>query len=450
MLLVLSRKPSEKTVGVVKGPTRFAGTHRPSLGADGRYCSPEARRFRTNCVPSKRVTTTPNIPLETWLSMYDPTDADPALLLSRFLAGLRAMGMPICRASLWLPTAHPELWGTQVVWNESGDTEVTLRAHDITQTSTYLGSPGQAVHIARRALRYRLDGGEAELGYPLLRQLSTAGMTDYVIIPFHTDHAHEQPWIAFATRDETGFSDADVTRLEGLCQALGWKTRVVIAEQATRSLLRVYLGPNAAERVMQGEFRRGSGQRIQSVIWFCDLRGFTTLGDVLPASELVALLDRYFECVAGPIEDRGGEILKFVGDAVLAIFPSTAGMNSAAERAVEAARLALAALEQLSSEQTKDGRPGLRMGVSLHVGDVFYGNIGGRSRLDFTVIGSAVNEASRVESLCKEVGVPLLVTRAFADALGHERLSPLGTRTLRGVKKEQELFTLAEFVPQVP
>jgi adenylate cyclase len=385
--------------------------------------------------------------LQSWLTTYDPADGEPGRLLSRFVEGLRLLGIPICRASLWLPTAHPELWGTQVVWSESGS-EVMARAHDVTQTSTFRNSPGEAVHAARHSLRFRLDVDPKELPYPMLRELQAEGMTDYLIIPFHTDHAYEQPWITFATRAKVGFSDIDAQNLETFCVAMGWKTRVVIAEHATRSLLRVYLGPNAAKRVLEGEFRRGSGQQVQSVIWFCDLRGFTTLGDSMPASELVALLDRYFEFVAGPIEDQGGEILKFVGDAVLAIFPSTAGVRSAAERALGAARLALAALSDWSEKAAASGHPELHMGISLHVGEVFYGNVGGRSRLDFTVIGAAVNEAARVESLCKEVGVPLLATRSFAEAFGVERLQGVGKRRLRGVKNEQELFTLPEIAPR--
>lgn len=382
---------------------------------------------------------------ESWLQTYDPAESAPGVLLAHFAEGLRQLGIPLHRSSLWLPTAHPELWGTQVVWSESSGSQMVARAHDVTQTATFLNTPGQAVHQARRPLRFRLDVAPEEVPYALLRELQAEGMKDYLIVPFHTDHAHEQPWVTFATRDAAGFSAADVDRLTNYCVPMGWKARVVIAETATRSLLRVYLGPNAAERVWDGEFRRGSGQQLESVIWFCDLRGFTKLGDSMPASELVALLDQYFECVAGPIEDQGGEILKFVGDAVLAIFPSKDSVASAAERALTAARQALSALSDWS--KSEPGRPELRMGISLHVGEVFYGNVGGRSRLDFTVIGAAVNEASRVESLCKEMGVPLLATEAFARAVGAEQLRSVGRHTLRGVKREQELFTLPEFAP---
>lgn len=383
--------------------------------------------------------------LREWLATYDSAESEPAQLLERFLERLGSVGLRLQRASLWLPTAHPELWGTQVVWTETGGSEVILRPYTITSTATYQNTPGQAVYQAKKALRFRLDIPDADIPHPMLLEIKATGATDYLIVPLHNDDARDRPWIAFATDLAGGFSEAALDRLEALCVPFGWKVRVATAESATRSLLRVYLGPHAADRVMGGEFRRGSGEERESIIWFCDLRGFTRLGDTMSASELVALLDRYFECVAGPIEDGGGEILKFVGDAVLAVFPCGESLAAAAERALQAARAALVALATWSEAQRQKGGPVLEMGVSLHVGKVFYGNIGGRSRLDFTVIGAAVNEASRVESLCKELGVALLATEPFAKALVGERLTSLGEHRLRGVRLAQELFTLPEY-----
>jgi adenylate cyclase len=383
--------------------------------------------------------------LQAWLMTYEPEDSDPTALAARFAEGLCEIGIAITRLGLWLPTAHPELWGTQVVWTAERGSEVILRPHEVAQTAAYTDSPGVAMTRERRPLRWRL--ADEEPPYPMLRELKAAGATDYLMVPFHAHHALTQPWASFATKVATGFTPAEIERMQALCVPMGWKTRVSVAEQSTRSLLRVYLGKNAAERVIDGQFRRGGGQSLASVIWFCDLRGFTALGDSMPASELVRLLDRYFECVAGPIEDGGGEILKFVGDAVLAVFPCEPDPRAATERALTAARSVLEALGGWSRERSTQGLAGLEMGISLHVGEVFYGNIGGRSRLDFTVIGAAVNEASRVESLCKEFGVRLLVTGSFADVLGREGLHHVGSRSLRGVRREQELFTLPELAP---
>jgi adenylate cyclase len=369
--------------------------------------------------------------LDRWLVTYDPADSDPVTLLTRFVTGLRDSGIAVFRSSLWLPTAHPELWGTQVIWTEAG-VEVARRDHGITATPTFLNTPGEVIYKTRKTMRWRLDVPDEQLAYPMLREFKAQGCTDYMMVPFRSA-MDEQPWISLATKAPGGFSDEHVRRIEAACVHMAWKTRLAIAEIATRSLLQVYLGPNAADQVMAGQFRRGRSTAIKAVIWFCDLRGFTALGDRLPAAELVATLDRYFELVAAPIEEHGGEVLKFVGDAVLAVFPCAGQPAKAAAGAWSAARKVLSGLDQLAP---------LKMGIALHVGEVLYGNIGGRSRLDFTVIGPAVNEASRVEALCKELGTPLLVTGAFVDVLGSpEQVRSLGLQTLRGVSRQTELFT---------
>jgi adenylate cyclase len=374
--------------------------------------------------------------LDRWLVTYDPADTDPVTLLTRFVAGLRESGIAVFRASLWLPTAHPELWGTQVTWTEAGKVEVARREHDIMATPTFLNTPGEIIYKTRATMRWRLEVPDEQLEYPMLREFKAQGGTDYVMVPFRSAMG-EQPWVSLATKAPGGFSDEHFRRIEGACLHMAWKTRLAIAENATRSLLQVYLGPNAADQVMAGQFRRGRSVAIRAVIWFCDLRGFTALGDRLPAAELVATLDRYFELVAAPIEEHGGEVLKFVGDAVLAVFPCEGDPAKAAAGAWRAAGKVLSELDRLAP---------LKMGIALHVGEVLYGNIGGRSRLDFTVIGPAVNEASRVEALCKDLGTPLLATGAFVAALGsREQVRSLGLHTLRGVTRQTELFTSAAF-----
>ncbi|MCH2108767.1 MAG: adenylate/guanylate cyclase domain-containing protein [Polyangiaceae bacterium] len=372
-----------------------------------------------------------------WLATYDPADADPGLLSDKFMDGISQVGIDVHRSSMWLPTAHPELWGTQIIWEKNTPVQVIKREHEVYDTKTYRGSPGEAMHQHRKPLRYSLERPDQEIEYELLRDLKKQGATDYLIVPFHTDHQFEQPWIAFSTQRPGGFSVLEINALKAYCVPLSWKARVAVAESATRNLLQVYLGQEAASRVLRGEFRRGTGSERQAVIWFCDLRGFTSLGDRLSAEELVKVLDQYFECVAGPIEEAGGEILKFIGDAVLAVFPITDTEAASASAALAAAKKALRELERWSAEHAE--HPPLEIGISLHIGQVMYGNIGGRSRLDFTVIGSAVNEAARVESLCKELG-SLLATGRFAEAVSGEGLRSLGKRELRGVKDAVEIF----------
>ncbi len=191
-----------------------------------------------------------------------------------------------------------------------------------------------------------------------------------------------------------------------------------MAETATRSLLGVYLGPNAAQRVINGQFKRGTGESMHAIIWYCDLRGFTALSEQHSAVKLVSVLDHYFECISATIEAAGGEILTFIGDAVLALL-------------------------QRQSEDMPELT--LHAGIALHLGDMLYGNVGGSSRLDFTVIGAAVNEVTRVEGLCKS-SYPLLITKEFSQYIKSHELASIGMRKLKGVNNPHEIFTLKQLL----
>ncbi len=378
-----------------------------------------------------------------WLNDYVSSDQEPDYLIQRFISGINILGIDVYRSSMWLPTSHPELWGTQLIWTKDTGVEIFRRDHSITSTPIYLNTPGEAVHKTRRPIQWKLDVDEKKLPYPLLHDVKKEGGTDYLIVPFHTDHEKEQPWITFATKQTCGFSTIEINTLKQLCVPLSWKARVTMAKMASKSLLSVYLGKNAAERVIAGEFKRGTGEKLNSIIWFSDLRGFTALGDSRSAEELVEILDQYFECISEPIEEFNGEILKFIGDAVLAIFPISHSQKNSCKNALLAAEKALMNLAAWSRHPT---RPQLKSGVALHIGEVLYGNIGGSSRLDFTVIGSAVNEASRVEALCK-TSYPLLATDKFAQYLDPFTMVSIGMQKLRGVNQEHEIFTLPKYIP---
>lgn len=378
-----------------------------------------------------------------WLEQYDPNDRDPVHLVTRFIEGINQHVVPLLRSSIWLPTQHPELWGTQIIWSKASGSQLFKRDQNIKSTETYLNTPGEAVHESRKPLRWDLGLPAEQLPFPMLQDIKREGGTDYLIVPFHTDHESEQPWITFSTSKPQGFSLTEINKLIELCHPLSWKVRVMMAEITTKSLLSVYLGANAANRVMQGQFIRGTGEPIHAVIWFCDLRDFTAIGDNRSPEKLVKELDHYFECMASPIEQQGGEILKFIGDAILAVFPYDQNLTEsgakACSNAIAAAQSALENLEkhnQLSKSETT-----LKAGIALHVGEVLYGNIGGSSRLDFTVIGAAVNETSRVEALCKGLA-PILVTKSFAQLLPPGMLVSVGTHSLRGIQDSHELFTL--------
>jgi adenylate cyclase len=209
--------------------------------------------------------------------------------------------------------------------------------------------------------------------------------------------------------------------------------------QKARNILDAYLGPSAGEKVLAGRIKRGDGQDINAVIWFCDLRDSTPLADSMTRREFLALLNDYFECVLGPVLQHRGEVLRFIGDAALAIFPVGERPAEACAKALAAARAALAGMEKLNKNRA---RP-LRFGIGLHLGEVTYGNIGTATRIEFTVIGAAANEAARIESLCKVMGVNVLVSERVVQALPLPSWRSLGSHTLRGVGDKMELFTLS-------
>lgn len=209
---------------------------------------------------------------------------------------------------------------------------------------------------------------------------------------------------------------------------------------AQASLLSTYLGGNAAKRVLAGAFQRGRGEKIEAVIWSCDLRGFTSRADQQPVDEVLRDLDEYFAVVTEPIHVAGGEVLKFVGDAILAVFPFEVLGGSACRAAFGAAKRAVAAGRERNAARAAEGRGEIHFGIGLHVGEVMYGNIGAERRLDFTVIGAAVNEACRLEGLSKDLGVQVVMSASVARELDAEPLLALGKHALRGVATPMDVF----------
>lgn len=381
-----------------------------------------------------------------WLLHASAGKLEPEAFVAGLAAQLNQRGFAIFRVSAWIPTLHPELWGNQLLWTRGGECQVMRRDHDVTATSDYVGTPGEVIHRDRIAsLRCRLDGQREQIPFALLRELAAAGATDYFILSLEPG-GERPPWIAFACDRSGGFAPGQAEALLALGPLLSLHFQLARASFATRSLLEVYLGANAASRVLAGQFRRGTGVEHRAAMWFCDLRGFTELSDRLPPREVVAVLDAYFELVAAPIEREGGEILKFIGDAVLAVFPAGSDAREPCRRALAAAEEVLDAVRAWSSADST--RPALAIGVGLHLGAAMYGNVGGRGRLDFTVIGGAVNELCRVEALCKPLSCPLLMTDVFAAALGSDALISLGHHTLRGVTEPREVFTTRAHGPQ--
>lgn len=381
--------------------------------------------------------------LTAWLLELGTGRLEPTALVDSLAAKLEGLGVSLFRVSVWIPTKHPELWGNQIVWSCNDGCQIVRRSHQVSSSADYVGTPAQRLHESgAKTLRRRLEP-PAEPDFELLRRLAAGGATDYLMV------ALEEPrfgtaWIAFASRQAGGFDDDDLRMLSEIAPLLSLRVQLIAAQLETESLLEVYLGKNASRRVLQGAFRRGEGEELEAAIWFCDMRGFTELSDRTPPREVVAVLDAYFELVAAAVQEQGGEILKLIGDAMLAVFPlDTAGASDGCRRALAAG---LSALESVRAWREQSGLR-VELGIALHVGRVMYGNIGGRERLDFTVIGASVNEVCRVESLAKTLGAPLLMTVDVAAALGRDDLVSLGFHALKGVSEPREILTIRALQP---
>src|SRR2546430_7886546 len=294
-------------------------------------------------------------------------------------------------------------------------------------------------------LRRRVNAA-AKDEFPVLSDFLAAGMTDYVAIisRFAAEGVigeMDGVYSSWATREPDGFSDDQIAALQRVAPYLALAIKSVSLARMTGTLIETYLGRDAGRRVLSGRIVRGIAERIEAVIWFSDLRGFTRITDTAP-EQVIPLLNDYADAIVSAIHEHGGDVLKLIGDGTLAIFTAEdrAHACSAALSAAVAAREGIA---ELNGRRAADGKPVTEMYLGLHVGKVFYGNVGSRERLDFTVIGPAVNEASRIAAMCRSVDQPVLMSSAFADVGDiKRRLISVGRYALRGVAHPQELFTL--------
>ena len=363
---------------------------------------------------------------------------------------LRAAGVPLVRALTAFRTLHPLFASVNLVWRlDRGVDRNPIMHEQAFSTEEWLQSPMRhLLHNRIPFLRRRLTGSCAIVDFPVLEDLRSAGITDYLcyLTPFASE---AEPGAdargimgSWATDRPSGFSDDDLRIFGRIQRRFAVSCKVQIQDRITRNVLETYLGPDAGARVLNGQIRRGDGERIHAVIWYSDMRDSTRLADRLDPHAFMDLLNRYFECTAGAVIAGGGEVLRFVGDAVLAIFPIRAGGDdapAAAGRALAAAREAEHRLARTNARLAEMGKDSVGFGLGLHVGDVMYGNIGVPERLEFSVIGPAANEVARIEDLTKELGRRVLLSAAFAQAAG-ARCEPLGAHRLRGVGTPVEVF----------
>ena len=353
---------------------------------------------------------------------------------------LQRAGIPVKRASLHILIHHPQWLGARMMWIDGmKEAEIARVDYDVRERPEYINSPANEIHDGATEVRENLERDCAlSRKHAVYGEMRASGLTDYVAWPlYHT--LGKRHMVTFATDRPGGFDEAHIANLLKLLPALALVSEIRVKNRLARTLLETYVGSHAGELILAGATRRGSGTTVRAAIMICDLRDFTRISDNWPRDDVIDLLNGYFDAMSEPIARHGGEILKFIGDGLLAIFPlSQPSACTNLLHAVSEARQAMAALNEGNSQA---GRAPLNYGIGVHVGDVMYGNIGSRTRLDFTVIGPAVNMASRLKSLTKQLGRTVLLSRAFADAVENDfDLESVGEYPVRGFNNPIELF----------
>ena len=368
--------------------------------------------------------------------------ASGARAFDEFAWRMLATGLPLLRVTMHSPTLHPQYLGaTFVWWRTTGQTVQTLIAHEVTDMIRREENPVWRVAVGGETLRRRLDGAGAVLDFPILHDLKAQGATDYLALPIASALGSRNYMVTYVTDRPGGFAEPEIADLTRVSQRLPVVADMYSQRAIASNVLNAYLGAKTGQRVLAGQIRRGTGEALNAVLWTSDLRAFTARSDRLPGERMIAVLNALFDAQAKAIHDHGGEILKFIGDGLLAIFPiEQPEMAAVATRnALDAAVEAIAAVGRLSADASMAGEPPLEIVVALHAGTVIYGNIGAADRLDFTVIGPAVNLVSRIEAVAKTLNLPIVVSDEFARAYG-EPLRSLGTHQLRGLAAPHELF----------
>src|SRR5262245_14286396 len=398
------------------------------------------------------------VPLHAWLIEAGTSDVAGEALFDGVCGRLAAAGVPIARGFLSIAGLHPLRRAYSLTWNDGRIAEVTDFGHATMATAVWQTSPFRhMLETKTRRLHRRLVGNDAVLDFEVLREFRDAGMSEWLALMYGFGWSAALPatnqfgvvlsWTtSSAVGRGNGWSALELAVIEELSGALALAIKGSSAPIAARDLLAAYLGDDAANRVSAGQVQRGSVSRISAAILFADVRGFTNFAEETAPEEVARRLNGIFDCIGDPVRAAGGEVLKFLGDGVLAVFLPPDGTNVAlvTPPTLAAARETLARVEALNATEKAAGNPALSLNIALHAGEVTYGNIGTAERLDFTVIGPAVNEAARLQGLCKELGRPILISKSFVQAAQgvREQLLSVGWHPLRGVREAREVFTI--------
>jgi adenylate cyclase len=383
--------------------------------------------------------------LNAWLIDGARSALTPATVVSESCERLVRAGLPLWRVAVFVSTLHPDVFGRRFLWRPGADVLVTSADFEMVQRPEFLGTPVAMVYDTGTELRYRLDD-PASRQIPFLEEMRAEDVTDYIALPMHfTDGTtHVASW---TTKHPDGFSDAHLAALRTIIVPFSRIAEIWALRRTAATLLDTYVGNSAGERIWAGQIRRGHAEMMQAAIWLSDLRGFTALSDRLAPEVVVDILNHYFDCQVPAIRKHGGEILKFMGDGLLAVFPiakDNANLGEVCTRVLEAARQARADVIALNYPRG-DVVERFRFGVALHIGGILFGNIGGTGRLDFTCIGPAVNLAARLEKIAGRLGRTVVASSTFAGA-GAGEWTDLGEFPIAGLSSAQRVYGLRDEV----
>jgi len=377
-----------------------------------------------------------------WLAggaLSGPNSAD---VLAQLCQHMVEADIPLWRAAVFVTTLHPDVLGRRFLWQAESGVTTSEALHELTETDDFRKSPFATVYATREALRRRLADPDCPIDFDVLRDLRAQGVTDYAAHPllFTDGSIHVATW---ATRQPGGFTPKQFADLESVIAPLARVAEIRALRRTAGNLIDTYVGHQTGERIMSGKIRRGYVEAIRAAIWLSDMRGFTTLSERLPPQALIDSLNVYFGCQVPAILEHGGEVLKFMGDGLLAIFPigEHDETDAVCQRALAGAREVRQRVADLPPQT--DGADPIRFGLALHVGEVMYGNIGGGNRLDFTCIGPAVNLAARLEKVASKAAETIVASVDFA---GHfpDQFTHLGEFPVAGFAAPQKVFALAK------
>jgi adenylate cyclase len=370
-----------------------------------------------------------------WLAGDECHALDDAALAAELGQRLRSAGLPLDHLGLYLRTLHPEIRGHTIGWAPDEPVQIYRRQHDIDRSAAYRDNPILRVLERQTPVVLRVDP-KRDASWTEIDIFKGRPLVELVILPLRTADALPSA-VSFATKRSTGFTVAERDAFDRIAPALRNACELRNLRQVELTLLDTYLGSLTGRRVLEGRVRRGELERLEVALLLCDLREFTELSNRLPSERVLELLDAYFGCVVPAIDKAGGEVIKFMGDAVLAFFHHK-DASAACVAVLRGAQTALASLQRLHTPDCE-----LRAGAALHYGTVSYGNIGYGHRLDFTLIGPDVNLVSRLQGVCSTTGQALLMSRRFAELLRSGEAEPIGAHLLKGFAQPVDLYTLA-------